>query len=318
LRQTGFPFLPKDFIETEDGLIFAVVSYHSHDQKVGCFLRYVQDQHGWHKVDTEQANRLLERHHPEFLFYSSQFDAAFHAVPVNSIIHHHRPEQRLQQLLKQPAEDPLQHKLHKLIAILQQYSVDIDAMGLTGSMLINQQKATSDIDLVIYGREAFHQCRSAVKKAIADNLLQKLDITQMQENYQRRDSELDFDTFSWHEYRKCNKAMIDGSKFDIGMVCLSDELDIEHRHFLKQGIKTIQCRVTDDSRAFDFPARYRVDNALTPEIISFTHTYVGQVEKGEFIEVCGALECDASGTCRIVVGSTREARGEYIKVIEQK
>lgn len=101
----------------------------------------------------------------------------------------------------------------------------------------------------------------------------------MQENYQRRDSELDFDTFSWHEYRKCNKAMIDGSKFDIGMVCLSDELDIEHRHFLKQGIKTIQCRVTDDSRAFDFPARYRVDNALTPEIISFTHTYVGQVEK---------------------------------------
>lgn len=318
MRQTGFPFLPKDFIETEEGLIFAVVSYHSHDQKVGCFLRYVQDEKGWHKVDTEQANRLLERHHPEFLYYSNQFDAAFHAVPVEKIFCHHQPEVKLQQLLQQPAKDPLQHKLHKLIAILRQYSVDIHSVGLTGSMLINQQKDTSDIDLVIYGREAFHQCRHAVQQGIADNLLQKLDLAQMQENYQRRDSELNFDNFSWHEYRKYNKAMIDGSKFDIGMVCLKDELDIEHRHFLKRGIKTIQCYVTDDSRAFDFPARYRVDNALTPEIISFTHTYVGQVVKGEFIEVCGALECDASGTCRIVVGSTREARGEYIKVVESK
>lgn len=318
MRLPEFPFLPKDFIETEEGLIFAIVSYHPHEHKVGCFLRYVNDQNGWHKVDTEQANRLLERHHPEYLYYSNQFDATFHAVPVDRIICHHRPEERLQILMHQPAEDPLQQKLHKLITILQRYQVDIDAMGLTGSMLINQQKSTSDIDLVIYGRDAFHQCRQAIQTAIADNQLQKLDKTQMQENYQRRDSELDFASFSWHEYRKYNKAMIDGSKFDIGMVCLIDELDIEHRHFLKQGIKTIQCRVTDDSRAFDFPARYQVDNAVTPEVISFTHTYVGQVVKGEFIEVCGALECDASGTCRIVVGSSREARGEYIKVVDQK
>lgn len=318
MRQSFFPYLPKDFIETEQGLIFAVVSYHPHHQKVGCFLRYIKDDNGWHKVDTEQANRLLERHYPEFLYYSSQFDAAFHAVSVDKISHHHRPEQRLQHLLNQPATDPLEHKLHNLIAIFRQYGIDTETIGLTGSMLIGQQKATSDIDLVIYGRQAFHRCREAVKQAIEDNLLQQLDKFNMQENYQRRDSELDFASFSWHEYRKFNKALIDGSKFDIGMVCLNDELDIEHRHFLKRGIKTIQCRVTDDSRAYDFPARYQVDNALTPEVISFTHTYVGQVEKGEFIEVCGALECDASGTCRIVVGSTREARGEYIKVVDQK
>lgn len=318
MRQSGFPFLPKDFIETEEGLIFAVVSYHPHEHKVGCFLRYVNDQNGWHKVDTEQANRLLERHFPDYLYYSNQFDATFHAVPVDRIVGHHRPEQRLQILLQQPAEDVMQQKLHKLITILQRYQVDIDAMGLTGSMLINQQKPTSDIDLVLYGRKAFHQCRQAIQNAIADNQLQKLDDAQMLENYQRRDSELDFASFSWHEYRKYNKAMIDGSKFDIGMVCLIDELQIEHRHFQKQGIKTIQCQVTDDSRAFDFPARYRVDNAVTPEVISFTHTYVGQVVTGEFIEVCGALECDASGTCRIVVGSSREARGEYIKVVDQK
>lgn len=318
MRQTAFPFLPKDFIETEEGLIFAVVSYHPHEQKVGCFLRYVQDQDDWKKVDTLTANRLLRRHYPEFLYHSAQFDAAFHAVAVDRVSRHHQPERQLQTLLQQTAQDPLHIKLQKLIGILQQYGADVSAMGITGSMLINQQKAGSDIDLVIYGSKAFHQCRHAVQQAIADKLLDKLSQADMLENYQRRDSELDFDSFSWHEYRKYNKAMIDGCKFDIGMVCLNDELEVEHRHFMKRGVKTIQCHVVDDRRAFDFPARYRVDNELTPEVISFTHTYVGQAMKGELIEVSGALECDASGTCRIVVGSTREAQGEYIKVVNQK
>ena len=76
--------------------------------------------------------------------------------------------------------------------------------------------------------------------------------------------------------------------------------------------------VIDDKQAFDFPARYLIDNEMTPEVISFTHTYVGQAQKGETIEVAGAIECDsASGQRRLVVGSTREAIGEYIKVCKE-
>ncbi|MDT8309914.1 MAG: hypothetical protein RQ732_00570 [Methylophaga sp.] len=314
MRAADFPYKPKDFIETAEGLIFAVISYHPHQQKVGAFLRYMNSEGHWQKVDTDTANRLLTRHYPKYLYHSDQFDAAFHAVPLAAIIAHHRPEQQLQQLLATPPTDSLTEKLHKLIALLKAAGIDSQQLGITGSMLINQQGIHSDIDLVVYGRQPFHAVRQVVKQAVFAGQLQPLDARFMQDNYQRRSSALDFDSFAWHEQRKFNKAIIDGSKFDIGMVCLANELEIDHRHFMKKGSQLTKARVIDDRYAFDFPARYLIDHPRTPEIICFTHTYVGQAYRGELIEVAGAIECDNAGSCRIVVGSSREAIGEYIKV----
>ena len=318
MRQADFPYLPKDFVQTEDGLIFAVVSYHPHQQKVGCFLRYIATENSWKKVDTAQANRLLSRHHPQYLYKSSQFDAEFHAVNLTDVIVHHRPEQRLKALLAISPSDEIEKKLHKLITILVQFGVDCDFLGLTGSMLIGQQKAGSDIDLVVYGRKAFHQTREAVRQAVAIGLIDELDLSLMRDNFNRRGGELDFEEFAWHESRKFNKAAIEGTKFDIGMVSLPEELEPDHHHYIKQGVATIKALVLDDHQAFDFPARYLIDNEMTPEVVSFTHTYVGQARAGETIEVTGAVECDsASGQRRLVVGSTREAIGEYIKVCRE-
>ncbi|EEF80974.1 nucleotidyltransferase domain-containing protein [Methylophaga thiooxydans] len=295
--------------------MFAVVSYHPHQQKVGSFLRYASSGDAWQKVDTAQANRLLSRHHPQYLFKSKQFDAEFHAVNMSDVVKHHRPEQRLKALLAAKPQDEIEQKLHKLITILVQFGVNCDFLGLTGSMLIGQQKKGSDIDLVVYGRQAFHQTRDAVKQAVASGLFDELDLSLMKDNFNRRGGDLNFDDFAWHESRKFNKAAIDGTKFDIGMVCLPDELEHDHHHYIKQGVSTVKAVVLDDHRAFDFPARYLIDNEMTPEVVSFTHTYVGQAIAGETIEVSGAIECDsASGQRRLVVGSTREAIGEYIKV----
>lgn len=317
MRTADFPFLPKDFIETAEGLIFAVISYHPHDNKVGAFLRYVKTDDRWQKIDTDAANRLLTRHYPQYLYHSGQFDAAFHAVSTEAILVHHQPEHKLQKLLDGEPTDLLTEKLHKLVNILTESGVELQHLGITGSMLISQQRHDSDIDLVVYGRKAFHAVREAVKKAVDADKLQPLDETLMQDNFQRRSSSLDFGTFAWHEQRKYNKAVIDGSKFDIGMVCLSDELEVEHRHFMKRGSQVTKARVIDDQYAFDFPARYLIDHPRTPEVICFTHTYVGQAFKGEMIEVAGAVECDNAGSCRIVVGSSREATGEYIKVYKE-
>jgi len=58
-----------------------------------------------------------------------------------------------------------------------------------------------------------------------------------------------------------------------------------------------------------------IDNDLVSEVIVYTHTYVGQAQLGEKIEVSGSVEREmATGKCRLIVGSTREAIGEYIKV----
>jgi len=50
-------------------------------------------------------------------------------------------------------------------------------------------------------------------------------------------------------------------------------------------------------------------------VLCYTATYTGQAEKNEWIEVSGALEIGSDGRQRILVGSTREAKGQFIKVI---
>jgi predicted nucleotidyltransferase len=318
MRNSAFPFLPKDFIQTKEGLIFAVVSYQDHDNKIGCFLRYVPDGDGWLKVDTQQANALLQDSFPQYLYHSNKVDAEFHAVSLQDITHHHQPEQRLNELLQREPKDEIEKKCHKLIPVLQQFGVKIETLGLTGSMLINQQKPSSDIDLVVYGREAFQQTRRAIQQAIESGLVHKLDISLMQDNFERRNSDLGFDEFSWHEDRKFNKAAIENSKFDIGMVCLDNEKEADLDHYQKLGPRTFRAQVIDDKRAFDFPACYLINDDETPVVLSFTHTYVGQAQQGELIEISGMVERNIStGQCRIIVGSSREAQGEYIKVIKR-
>ena len=75
-------------------------------------------------------------------------------------------------------------------------------------------------------------------------------------------------------------------------------------------------QVIDDQFSFDFPARYILDDEVISEVMVMTQTYVGQAKTGEKIEVSGAVEYDvATGQSRLIVGSSREAVGEYIKVI---
>ena len=315
MRNSDFPYLPKDFIQTREGLIFAVVSYQAHEGKVGCFLRYVPNGNGWEKVDTERANQLLQKTYPQYYYQSTQFDTIFHAVAISDIVKHHKPEQRLQTVLQCNPKDEIEQKLHKLIPILVRLGVNCHLLGLTGSMLINQQQEKSDIDLVVYGRDAFWKTRQAVQQAVIERTIDRLNKSSMEDNFQRRAGELSFNEFSWHENRKFNKAVIDGCKFDIGMVCSNTTLEKDNAEYQKQGLVTIKTTVVDDYRAFDYPAVYIVDDALIPEVVSFTHTYVGQAKVGEKIEVSGAVEKNmATGKCRLIVGSSREAKGEYIKV----
>ncbi len=316
MRVANFPYLPKDFIETATGLIFAVVAYAPEAQgKVGCFLRYVKQDSFWQKVNTAEANALLAKKHPEYHYYSTVVEAHYHAVPIADIVAHHLPEQIL--LTRISITDNSAHaiKLQKLIAILEQYGADCLFLGLTGSMLIGQEHASSDIDLVVYGRENFQQTRRAVQAALSAGVLAPLDTAAMRDNYDRRAGALDFESFSWHDSRKYNKAMVSGTKFDIGMVCLPSEVAYDLSPYQKQAKRVFQTTIKDASEAFDYPARYRVTDAETPEVLVFTHSYVGQAEKGEQVEISGVVERNTQGHCRLVVGSSREAAGEYIKVI---
>ncbi|MCH5375770.1 MAG: hypothetical protein JJ992_17500, partial [Planctomycetes bacterium] len=83
----------------------------------------------------------------------------------------------------------------------------------------------------------------------------------------------------------------------------------------KRGERVLQARVLGDGDAFDYPSRLRVEHHEISEVLSFTATYCGQACTGETIEAAGLLEVSSDGRCRLVVGTSREATGQYIRVL---
>jgi uncharacterized protein len=312
-------YLPKDFIETAEGLCFAVVQNGAEIcgkvDKVLCFLRYVKgDDTQWQKISTEQANAYLQTHYPEYLHYSAVLDAQLHAVAIEKIVQHHQPRQRLQQVLAKQQRDKVEQDLYDLCLLFQHNGLDLAQAGVTGSILLGVQQQSSDVDLVFYDREIFQKARAITANLIEQKQLGDLAEHDWQEAYARRSCTLTLAEYIWHECRKFNKGLINGRKFDLNFV---DELvHSESVSYHKLGEMTLQCKITEDSYGFDYPALYTIDHETIKTVVCFIATYTGQAFVGETIEVSGLLEQAEDGSKRIVVGSSREATGEYIKVIQ--
>jgi predicted nucleotidyltransferase len=321
MSKLSLSHLPKDFIETKEGLCFAVVQ--SGTERCGgqewvlCFLRYIKDDaeinRPWRKVSTEQANEYLGRHFPHYLYHSAVLDANLHAVATDQITQHHCPRRRLQQLLSNQQRDKVEQDVYDLCLLFQNNGLDLTNVGITGSVLIGAQHETSDIDLVMYDRDAFHKARTITGDLIDKQQLANLADADWQEAYARRSCTLSLTEYVWHERRKFNKGLINGRKFDLNFV--ADNIGADLKRYQKLGAITLQCNITDDGYAFDYPSLYAIDHDTITTVVCFIATYTGQAIKGETVEISGLLEQAEDGKQRIVVGSSREAPSEYIKVV---
>jgi len=308
-------YLPKDFIQTEEGLIFAVVDQAIEQGKVLCFLRYVQQGNQWKKISTHAANQLLQDKYSQYLFFSIEKSVALHAVDLQSITVHHQPKQKLQALLVKESPDIIEQDLIDLCQIFLAQGIQLTELGVTGSILIGAQNSSSDIDLVVYSRTVFHRLRALIKQLIQKQQLQQLDDKAWQDSYQRRQCELSYADYVWHEQRKYNKALVNQRKFDLSLLTLSEES--EQKKFQKQGIQRVQAKVVDAQYSYDYPTKFLIEHEQVSEVLCYTATYTGQAEQDEWIEVSGQLEVSSTGVARLIVGSSREAEGEYIKVIKR-
>jgi hypothetical protein len=74
----------------------------------------------------------------------------------------------------------------------------------------------------------------------------------------------------------------------------------------------IEAEVTNADFAFDSPAYYKIRHSEIDHVISYTHTYSGQALPTEIIEASGIVE-EVGNMKRLVVGTSREPKGEWIK-----
>lgn len=291
----------RDFIVTHEDWLFAVADYCHHDG-VRSILRYVPDPMGkrgthkkYRKLDFDEAFGFMKTARPEWV-------SDVHIVPWDCVKEILAPGERLQFLAKHNS------KIRAIVGILK--SIPSDKMGVTGSLLAGLENESSDIDFIVYGR-AWFKARDIIARAKEKTQITEISDEMWHEIYRKRKPELSFDEFLVHELRKGNRGMVGDTYFDLLYVRDWEEIapcvrgqDI--------GLETIEAVVTNADFAFDSPAIYEIQHPEISYVLSYTHTYAGQALVGERIEARGMVEV-VGDMKRLVVGTTREAKGEWIR-----
>ena len=287
---------------------------------------------------------ILKDYFPEYLFYDETKDITLHAVPNEDVINILSPYNRLNEILESQ-NDEFEKKCKNLADILHNYGLSYKYMGVSGSTVIKLNNKNSDIDFVIYGMKNHKKARTVLKTIFEENEKNKLntrnihplseDFWKKAYNKRIKGNTLSYDEFVWHEKRKYNRGVINNTMFDL--LATRDWSEINSKYgdysYKNLGFIKIECDIVDDDYIFDNPAIYKIDNVKIvdlaenklelnskeiKEVVSFTHTYAGQAFNGEKVIVRGKLEGVSSpygNYKRIVVGTSREAFNEYIKLI---
>jgi predicted nucleotidyltransferase len=293
----------RDFIETKNGWIFSVADY-TCAEGFRCLLRYVPDPAGnreaggkkYKKMEFDESFQFLLQEKPEYVH-------DLHIVPEMDVARIYRPHEEMPGVAE---KDP---RVKKISTVLTRGGIPQMCMGITGSLLVGLQSPSSDIDFVVYGR-SWWKAREIVAGAKGNGLIQELDESMWRRIYSKRNPEIGFDEFVLHEQRKGNRGMIDGTYFDL--LFTRDWSQIGSTLPGKViGRDKIVGLVSNAQFSFDSPAIFKLEHEVG-EILCYSHTYAGQALPGEIVEAAGVLEETAAGQ-RLVVGTTREARGEWIR-----
>lgn len=297
------PIRLRDFIQDPDGWLYAVSTY-DNTEKAGCVLRYVPENTGdrigpsgqrYRKYDFEEAYAKIAQEKPAY-------SGLVQRIPYSDIRRVFKPDEEIGRIA---ADYPNVKKLLELLSLPQ------GTVGCTGSLLCGLANETSDIDMVVYGKHWF-DAQALVRKGIGSGKIEGMSPELWRKVYDKRKPEIPYDVFVLHEQRKWNRGQINGTYFDILYTRSYDNLaGAPSGKGEVIGKKTIEAVVTDAALAFDNPAVYLVDHEEITRVLSFTHTYSGQALAGETIEACGVVEQHGAERW-LIVGTTREARGEYI------
>ena len=304
----------RDFIITKDDWIFAVADYF-HPDGIRSTFRYVPDENGereldgkrYKKYDFDVAFDFMRENRPEWV-------ADVHVVPENEVKHLLHPNDCISHLVETDS------RVAAIVNVLKDAGIPLSQMGVTGSLLPGLQNETSDIDFVVYGKDWFiaRDAIAAAKSNLSSSsnlnsvIIEDIDDAMWERIYAKRIPEISFDEFILHEKRKGNRAMVDGTYFDLLFVRDWDQINEPMQRGKDVGTMKIEATVTNADFAFDSPSVYKVDHEEIDHVLSYTHTYAGQALVGEVIEAQGVVE-QVGDIKRLVVGTSREPKGEWIR-----
>lgn len=343
-------FRDRDFVQTRERFLFCVVGSIHPPNRVISYVKYVPSENGlWGRNDV-RFRRIMRRYtmldlidtlkfleqYPEYLYYSHAMGIKMSAVPVEKILSHFKPEEKMRQLTEAKREelDPLERKaLDLALKISDESGVPLENFGVTGSILLGIHQPFSDIDLTVYGVENSRRVKEALTRIYTDRAadLQRFSGAKAEEwclnklrlyplTYEEAKTLLD---------RKWNIGLFRGTAFSMHPVKFEREVKEKYgeRVFRPRGMVKITATVIDDSESDFMPAKYLVEDVKVLEglqvddiceVASYEGLYAGVASRGEKIVACGKLEHVVDNKRgeeyhRVLVGSQEACGKDYVK-----
>ena len=342
-------FRDRDFIRTNEDLLFCVVGpYHPWDRVIS-YLKYVPAEEGkWHRGRTN-FKRVMQRYtipdllktfnfiaenYVHYLFASPVYNVTMTAVPRDCIHQYYRCEAKLATLFQSHLHlDPLEKKANQLVTLLSKQSgVTPASFGITGSILLGiHSQAFSDIDLTVYGlKDSYGLKRSLLNiYGSKDNRLRPLQGEKRQQWIANKVQNHRISTIEAERIfmRKWNVGVFDETPFSVHPVRLEDELTEKYgeKVFKPMGQVTLHAVVTDSQDSIFLPGSYKIEDAKVDgraakniqEVVTYESLYCGIADTGEQVRVTGKLEHvkdvrTGQEYDRVLVGSTDGRGGERI------
>jgi predicted nucleotidyltransferase len=304
-----------DLVETKNNVIFDVKGLVHPPDKIIAFPRFIPSPTGTRRSRKELYGKIynlaerfkyLNENMPELVFHDPVFDENLCEIPNDLVKRHYQPSQRLRRLRFSNQISELERKALQLASFLREVAhIPWDAIGISGSILVNLYTPTSDIDPVVYGID---NCRKAY--AALEQLLKKRDSPFKPYSpkelaalfdFRSKDTSMSFEDFTRVESRKAFQGKYEKTDFFVRFVKNNHEIreqygDVRYKNC---GYAKISATIEDDSDAMFTPCTYKLGNSVLvegpklgtiSEIVSFRGRFCVQAKRGEAVIAQGKVE----------------------------
>ncbi len=320
-------FRDRDFLETNDGMIFCVIGNIHPKDRVIAYLKYIINnsasnsiwsRHGliyqrmiplYSAMEVKKASQYLRDNYPEYIVYDKYKNIEFTEVPINKIKVHYKPEERLREIINEGPKDILEELIvHLTSKLSNEAKIPIDNFGVTGSVLLKMHNPKfSDMDIVIYGSpnaraikdallRLYEERNSGFSRPSGDILNKWVNEITAAHPFTVDEARVLFTKYKW------NKAVYRGRPFSIHPIKVEDEIteSWEQKIHKPLCLATLKARVIDSRDSFFMPAVYQVSdvNILNGckyqneirQVVSYESLYTDIAQDGDEILVYGKME----------------------------
>ncbi len=326
----------RDLFVTKEGWIFTVLGDVHPPNRIWSYLKYVPGSGPWRDPSGRTYRRAfttytvrellsiiedLRTGRPEYVYYDPTVGNEVIAPPFDAVAGYWRTSEGLRRLVEREESGhatPLELKALEMARwLVGQAGIKLEDLGITGSLLLGIHHETSDVDLVVFGRQnlsmavrALREAGSPVVHGAGEGVVEALrSLYRMPVEDARRLAS-----------RVVHKGSFGATPYSIFGVREKPVHGYGEFQYVGRGIVEVKLEVVDSTESLFTPSIYEVDERVfgIERMASYHMVLAGLLEPGDRLVVRAKLE-EVRGPkgpfLQILLGSYEGVGTEQIKLL---